>query len=142
VNAIPELAEFCIVGGEPLLFQDQILDILESIAGHQCRTVIVTNGNYLTTDLVKKIAPLRIHIVVSVDTMDRDHWAFVRGRDTYDLVIDNIRYARGIFRPDQLSIQSVLAKETKDHLAACRNMTFARRITHAAISSEQGNSVG
>jgi hypothetical protein len=27
-------------------------------------------------------------------------------------------------------------------LAACRNMTFARRITHAAISSEQGNSVG
>jgi hypothetical protein len=28
------------------------------------------------------------------------------------------------------------------YLAACRNMTFARRITHAAISSEQGNSVG
>ena len=56
---------------------------------------------------IDRIARLKIHIVVSIDTVDRKHWQFVRGRDTMDIVLGNLRYAQSVFRPDQLSIQSV-----------------------------------
>jgi MoaA/NifB/PqqE/SkfB family radical SAM enzyme len=104
INSLPDLIEFCIVGGEPLLF-------------HPCRTVLITNGVLMDADFIDQIARLKIHIVVSIDTVDRKQWQFVRGRDTMDTVLGNLRYARSVLRPDQLSIQSVLAQETKKYLA-------------------------
>ena len=117
VNSMPWLEEFCIAGGEPLLFRERIIHILKSIANHPCRNVLITNGVLLDSNFVALVAKLNIHIVVSIDTVDREHWQFVRGRDTWKQVLNNLRQARKLLRADQLSVQSVLARETKEHLA-------------------------
>jgi MoaA/NifB/PqqE/SkfB family radical SAM enzyme len=80
---------------------------------------------------IDRIARLKIHIVVSIDTVDRKHWQFVRGRDTMDTVLGNLRYARSVLRPDQLSIQSVLAQETKKHLADVRALADELGVYHS-----------
>lgn len=116
IMSLPELSEFCIVGGEPLLFRDRIVSLLNAIKGHPCRTVLITNGVLLDAGFVDQIAGRNIHVVVSIDTVDRKQWQFVRGRDTMDTVLGNLRYARSVLRQDQLSIQSVLAQETKNYV--------------------------
>ena len=131
VNSMPWLEEFCIVGGEPLLFRERIIHILKSIADHPCRTVLITNGVLLDSAFVALVAQLNIHIVVSIDTVDREHWQFVRGRDTWEQVMNNLRQARKQLRADQLSVQSVLAQETKDHLAGVRLLCEELGIHHS-----------
>ena len=131
INALPDLTEFCIVGGEPLLFRDRIISLLTAIKNHPCRTVLITNGVLMDAAFINRIARLKIHIVVSIDTVDRKQWQFVRGRDTMDIVLGNLRYARSVLRPDQLSIQSVLAQETKKYLADVRALADELGVYHS-----------
>jgi MoaA/NifB/PqqE/SkfB family radical SAM enzyme len=131
INSLPELTEFCIVGGEPLLFRDRIISLLKDIKNHPCRTVLITNGVLLDAEFIDQIAKLKIHIVVSIDTVDRRQWRFVRGRDTMDTVLGNLRYARSALRQDQLSIQSVLAQETKKYLADVRALADELGVYHS-----------
>lgn len=131
VNSLPDLTEFCIVGGEPLLFRDRIISLLTAIKNHSCRTILITNGVLMDAAFIDRIARLKIHIVVSIDTIDRNHWQFVRGRDTMDIVLGNLRYARSVLRPDQLSIQSVLAQETKKYLADVKALADELGVYHS-----------
>jgi MoaA/NifB/PqqE/SkfB family radical SAM enzyme len=131
INSLPDLTEFCIVGGEPLLFRDRIISLLNAIKDHPCRTVLITNGVLMDADFIDQIAWLKIHIVVSIDTVDRKQWQFVRGRDTMDTVLGNLRYARSVLRQDQLSIQSVLAQETKKYLADVRVLADELGVYHS-----------
>jgi sulfatase maturation enzyme AslB (radical SAM superfamily) len=131
INSLPDLTEFCIVGGEPLLFRDRIISLLTAIKNHPCRTVLITNGVLMDAAFIDRISRLKIHIVVSIDTVDRKHWQFVRGRDTMDIVLGNLRYARNVLRPDQLSIQSVLAQETKKYLADVRALADELGVYHS-----------
>jgi sulfatase maturation enzyme AslB (radical SAM superfamily) len=131
INSLPYLTEFCIVGGEPLLFRDRIISLLTAIKNHPCRTVLITNGVLMDAAFIDRISRLKIHIVVSIDTVDRKHWQFVRGRDTMDTVLGNLRYARNVLRPDQLSIQSVLAQETKKYLADVRALADELGVYHS-----------
>jgi MoaA/NifB/PqqE/SkfB family radical SAM enzyme len=131
INSLPDLTEFCIVGGEPLLFRDRIISLLTAIKNHPCRTVLITNGVLMDAAFIDRIARLKIHIVVSIDTVDRKHWQFVRGRDTMDTVLVNLRYARSVLRQDQLSIQSVLAQETKNYLADVRALADELGVYHS-----------
>lgn len=131
INSLPDLTEFCIVGGEPLLFRDRIISLLTAIKNHPCRTVLITNGVLMDAAFIDRISRLKIHIVVSIDTVDRKHWQFVRGRDTMDTVLGNLRYARNVLRPDQLSIQSVLAQETKKYLADVRALADELGVYHS-----------
>ncbi len=130
VLSLPDVIEFCIVGGEPLVFSSQILKIVKSIASHPCRTVIVTNGVLLNADFIDRIADLKIHIVVSIDTLNRQKWKFVRGRDTMDRVLENLYYANRVLRTDQLSVQSVLAKETQEDIPKVRSLCDQLGIYH------------
>jgi MoaA/NifB/PqqE/SkfB family radical SAM enzyme len=131
INSLPDLTEFCIVGGEPLLFRDRIVSLLDAIKNHPCRTVLISNGVLMDAAFIDRVAKLKIHIVVSIDTVDRKQWQFVRGRDTMDTVLGNLRYARNVLRPDQLSIQSVLAQETKKYLADVRALADELGVYHS-----------
>lgn len=110
------LSEICIVGGEPLISKNKILKILSSISPN-VRTVIVTNGVLLNKNLIRYFSKYNVHFVVSIDTLERDFWNFVRGSDSFDKVINNVEYARRILSPEKLSIQSVLSEETKSHVS-------------------------
>ena len=74
VLSIPNAKELCIVGGEPLLFKNEIYEILEGISEIQIRTVIITNGVPMDKAFINEVSKYNVHIVVSIDTMDREFW--------------------------------------------------------------------
>lgn len=128
---IDSLQEICVTGGEPLLHRRALLRVINSIADQGVRTVIVTNGRLLDSEFLDQIRGAHIHIVVSIDTVDREHWSFVRGRDSYDQVMGNLRLAAKALPVGGLSIQSVLAKETEGHLAGVRALCDQLGVYHS-----------
>src|SRR5579872_1821547 len=79
---IPTVKELCIVGGEPLLFKEEIYEILEGISETNIRTVIITNGVPMDGEFIRVVSKYNIHIVVSIDTMEGEFWKFVRGTNS------------------------------------------------------------
>jgi len=122
--------EFCIVGGEPTLFKNEIYDVLAGLSDTSIRTTVITNGVLTDKSFIDKIADYNIHIVFSIDTMDKDFWRFVRGVDSYDTVFQNLEYAVSVLDHTKISIQSVLSKETKKHIEDVAEYTKLKDIYH------------
>ncbi|MEJ6949413.1 radical SAM protein [Natronospora cellulosivora (SeqCode)] len=116
ILALDTIEELCIVGGEPLVHKEKVSKIIKSIVKKDIRTVIITNGVLMDKEFIDFLANYNVHIVVSIDTMEKNFWEYIRGDQSYDLVINNTRYASRILQPSQLSIQSVLAEETRNHV--------------------------
>jgi MoaA/NifB/PqqE/SkfB family radical SAM enzyme len=131
LTSIPTVIELCIVGGEPLLFKSEIYDILQGIEDTSIRTVIITNGVLLDKVFINTVSKYNIHIVVSIDTIDRDFWKFVRGTNSYDRVLNNFEYATRILTPAQISIQSVLSVETQPYIAKVSEFAKSKNIFHS-----------
>lgn len=131
IKSLPGLCDLIIVGGEPLLFRDEILEIIRGIADTSVRTVIISNGVALSPEFIDEIKEYKIHIVVSIDTMNQTFWKFVRGVDSYDLVMRNLDYAIRTLSPYQISIQSVLAEETKAFLPEVKKFADAHGLYHS-----------
>jgi len=131
LKSIPTANEFCIVGGEPLLFKTEIYKILQGIATTDIRTVIITNGVSMDKEFVDTVSKYNIHIVVSIDTVDKEFWKFVRGTNSRDKVLKNFEYASTILTPEQLSIQSVLSKETEPYLKEVTEYAKSKNIHHS-----------
>ena len=130
VNAINSAKELCIVGGEPLIYKKDILLLIKSIR-KDIRIVIITNGVMATYDFLEYIAGKNVHIVFSIDTLDKTFWNFVRGKDTYNIVMENFNTARKTLCPTQLSVQSVLSKETQFHIREVSKMCERYGIFHS-----------
>lgn len=131
IKSIPTATELCIVGGEPLLHKSEIYEILQSISYSAIRTVIITNGVSMGREFVHTVSEYNVHIVVSIDTIDRDFWKFVRGVNSMDMVLKNFEYAVSVLSPAQISIQSVLSKETHEHVADVADYARSKRIHHS-----------
>ncbi len=131
LKSIPTADELCIVGGEPLLFKDEVLEILEGIKNTNIRTVLITNGVPFDKKFVHATAQYNIHVVFSIDTMDPEFWKFVRGTNSYQKVISNFEYALGVLKAEQLSLQSVLSKETEPHIAKVSEYAKEKGVFHS-----------
>lgn len=129
--SIPTAREFCIVGGEPLLFKSEIYEILKGISDSPIRTVIITNGVLMDREFVDSVSEFNIHIVVSIDTLDREMWKFVRGHDSRDRVLRNFEYAVTVLRSDQISIQSVRSKDTEPYLTEVAEYARSKNVYHS-----------
>jgi MoaA/NifB/PqqE/SkfB family radical SAM enzyme len=93
IKSIPTARELCIVGGEPLLFKTEIYEILNELSDTPIRTTIITNGVLMDKPFIEKVAKHNIHIVVSIDTLDKEFWKFVRGTNSYERVFENLESA-------------------------------------------------
>jgi MoaA/NifB/PqqE/SkfB family radical SAM enzyme len=131
IKGIPSARELCIVGGEPLLFKNEIYEILQGISDTDIRTVLITNGVSMDKDFIHTVSKYNIHIVVSIDTMDKEFWKFVRGTNSKNIVLKNFEYATTILTPAQISIQSVLSKETEPHIAEVAEYANSKNIYHS-----------
>ncbi len=131
IKSIQSGKELCIVGGEPLLFKSEILEILMGIEETGIRTVIITNGVLLDKKFIDYVSNYNIHIVVSIDTIDSVFWKFVRGVNSHKNVFANLDYATSILKPDQISIQSVLSKETRPHMADVAKYAKSKNVYHS-----------
>lgn len=115
INDIKHLKELVFVGGEPLIYKQLITDIISKISPF-IRNTIITNGVLADQDFINSIKGTNTHIVFSIDTLDKDFWKFVRGNDSFERVFANFYYALDNLEPTQISVQSVLSKETKNHI--------------------------
>ena len=131
IKSIQTVKELCIVGGEPLLYKTEIYEILQGIANTNIRTVIITNGVLMDKEFIQTISKFNIHIIVSIDTMDKEFWKFVRGTNSYDKVLINFNYAISILTPAQISIQTVLSKETQPHVGKVAEFANSKRVYHS-----------
>jgi MoaA/NifB/PqqE/SkfB family radical SAM enzyme len=128
---IPKAKEFCIVGGEPTLFSSEIYDIIQGLSETQIRTTIITNGVLTNKEFIDKISKYNIHIVFSIDTLDKEFWKFVRGVNSFDVVFKNLEYATAALNPAKISIQSVLSKETRNHIPDVAEYARNKNIYHS-----------
>jgi MoaA/NifB/PqqE/SkfB family radical SAM enzyme len=115
IEEIKNLKEIVFVGGEPLIYKKMLIDIISSIP-HSVQKTIITNGVLADNDFIDALKHTNTHLIFSIDTMDKDFWKFVRGKDTYDKVFSNFYYAYITLNQTQISVQSVLAKETIKHV--------------------------
>ena len=131
IRGVASAEEFCIVGGEPLVHTPRVLQIIEGIADLPIRTSIVTNGVPCTPAFVDQIRGKNVHLVFSIDTFDHDRWRWIRGRDSMERVLRNLHHVRRVLEPEQLSIQSVLAEETREDIAEVGRWCAERAIYHS-----------
>ncbi len=124
------IKELVIVGGEPLIYKDEIKKIILSIPNN-IRTTLITNGVLANSDFIDFIDKNNVHIIFSIDTIDKNFWEYVRGKDTFDLVMKNLDYAITTLRAEQLSIQSVLSQETAEHVQIVGDWCKERGIYHS-----------
>lgn len=113
---LPGLVELCLVGGEPLVQKRKVLDILDGISDTEVKTVLITNGVACSPRFIDAVKDFNLHIVFSIDTVDPVFWKYVRGNDSYSIVMNNFHYAVDNLLPEQISVQSVLSKETEKHV--------------------------
>lgn len=125
------LYQVTLTGGEPLMFEHDVLLIAEESRKLNVPMIIVTNGALLTEQFLKRYAELGHILVISLDTMDEEKWLQFRGRNHYRHVMKNVMIARTILG-DKLRIQSVVASESQDDVAQvaafCREHGLAHTI--------------
>ena len=68
-------------GGEPLIRRD-IIDIVDIFLDNGIRPTIITNGILLTPELAEKIAVRECNLSISIDSLIRERFALLRGKDT------------------------------------------------------------
>lgn len=76
-------------GGEPLIRRD-LPDILEDLADIGFYLVLITNGTLLTPELSERFNRLPLQIAVSLDTLNRDRYRQIRGRDQLPQVLRGV----------------------------------------------------
>jgi MoaA/NifB/PqqE/SkfB family radical SAM enzyme len=87
---------FCISGGEPLLYEDKLVALVEYISQKHAYSAIVTNGQKLQKPLLLRLkaAGLKL-IVVSIDSHDpKKHDENRRHKGCYAAAINGIRLAK------------------------------------------------
>jgi len=112
-----------IQGGEPLARSD-LIDVLEDLAAIGFTMTLVTNGTRLTAEFIARLANLPISISVSLDTLDRDTYRRIRGRDQLPRVLDGLQMLAAFPRPKYLTC-IVTEANRADVLAVAE---FAREI--------------
>ena len=79
-----------IQGGEPLIRKD-LPEILEDLVNIGYSVTLITNGTLLKPSLVSRLATLPLNLSVSLDTLNRERYAQIRGADQLPLVLEGLR---------------------------------------------------
>ncbi len=93
-------ASFILLGGEPFIDPPRLVASLERARDiFTAPTLVSTNGTLLSGDMIQKLACYPIEIQVSVDGGRRETHERVRGPETFDRTIENVRRltASGIY---------------------------------------------
>lgn len=91
-----------IQGGEPLVRRDlpEILDDLADIGFH---LTLITNGTKLTESLVDRLDSLKVNVSISLDTLNRERYHRIRGRDQLPDVVHGIDLLKDYPHPKYLT---------------------------------------
>lgn len=94
ITTLPRSVERVVLcgGGEPLLFP-KIADLLEAIKKKGKEGHVITNGTKLTPDLADRLIACKWDaLFISVNAATKGVYTLINGVDSYDLVLQNIKY--------------------------------------------------
>lgn len=114
------VAKVAITGGEPLVRED-IVKILQKCKELGMHVTLLTNGSLLKEQF-ELIYPLLDHVVISLDSFDRDVNATTRSEVGFDEILEAI----GLFakiNPKKVQVRAVITKHNIEEMAE-----YSRRI--------------
>jgi MoaA/NifB/PqqE/SkfB family radical SAM enzyme len=79
-------------GGDPTMRKD-ILEIVDIFNAVKIKPTFITNGVLLKGDLAEGLADRHCNVSVSLDTLDRETFEYIRGVDRLETVVGNIESA-------------------------------------------------
>jgi MoaA/NifB/PqqE/SkfB family radical SAM enzyme len=79
-------------GGDPTMRAD-ILEIVDIFNAVKIKPMIITNGILFKDGLAEGLARRRCNVSVSLDTLDKETFAYIRGVDKLETVMENIKNA-------------------------------------------------
>ena len=101
-----------IQGGEPLIRKD-IIEVVDLFLKYHIKPTIITNGILLTPELASEIAKRRCNLAISIDSMNPELFAKLRGVDSLQRVLDNIEGIYKMERKGNWSITTTVTGLTK-----------------------------
>ncbi|NLY18982.1 MAG: radical SAM protein, partial [Clostridiaceae bacterium] len=101
-----------IQGGEPLIRKD-IIEVIDLFLKYHIKPTIITNGILLTYEIASEIAKRRCNLAISIDSMDPELFAKLRGADKLPEVIANIEKISDLERKGNWSITTTVTGLTR-----------------------------
>ena len=101
-------------GGEPFLHPD-ILYIIDMLSERNFKIIIVTNGLLLTKNLAMFLEKRNVGLQVSIDGT-KDVHDYIRGKGTYDILINNLHILDRYYYMDKAIVKAVLTKLLLRHI--------------------------
>lgn len=99
-------------GGEPLIRKD-IIQVADIFIKHSIKPTIITNGVFLTPEIARQIAERNCNLAISIDSLDRQRYAYLRGSDDLLKVIENVDAISEITdRKGNWSITTTITKQS------------------------------
>jgi MoaA/NifB/PqqE/SkfB family radical SAM enzyme len=111
------------------MFAQDVLSIAEESRKLGVPMMVVTNGTLLTLPFLQRYAKLGHALVISLDTVSKEKWMDFRGRSHHEHVMSNVLLAQSILG-GRLSIQSVLARESREEVARVADFCREHRISN------------
>lgn len=108
-----EVEGLSLLGGEPLTMGDDFFSVIDHAISKGLKISLVTNGLLLNGQIMKKVVDSGInHITISMDGASKETHEFVRGKNTFEKLINNIRslteYISDMDTPLEVNINTVL----------------------------------
>jgi MoaA/NifB/PqqE/SkfB family radical SAM enzyme len=115
-----------IQGGEPLVRKD-LPDVLEDLAALGFALTLVTNGTRFTSELVARLAKLPVSISVSLDTLNREQYQRIRGRDQLPQVLAGLELLKDFPNPKHLTC--IVSEQNRHDVKEVAGFARARGFT-------------
>lgn len=102
---IPYLSEAKFLGGEPFLVKTyyQIWDLLIQL-NPDVQISITTNGTILNNRVMDALEKLKVNIIISVDSLERENYERIRINARFDRVMDHYQYFRDYVKRKHTSL--------------------------------------
>lgn len=114
-----------IQGGEPTLRKD-LLEVLGDLHNIGFELSLITNGTRLTESFITQLRSLPVSISISLDSLDRDTYAQIRGADQLKLVLNGMRNLRDYPHPKYITciVSEQNKKDAEDVVKYARQQGF------------------
>jgi len=119
-------------GGEPTIINGFKEILLDSLKYSNIKHRIITNGQYLSDELVDIILQHDIEVVFSIDYIDKEEYEKVRKGANFDLLINNIKKLSGRIKKELLKMNVVSTIQNQKNND--RMIDFARRYNFGNVN--------
>lgn len=105
-------------GGEPLLYKQELLELVQFSSARNLWASIASNGYLLDREFIDKLLDLKVHYVgLSLDSLSEEKHDFLRGvKGSYKKVMEAVEYLAAFKEGPVLAINTIIMKPNLDDI--------------------------